>query len=77
MKGAWSQNAVLSTIASDLSHAKVGEVRDGGIAQDAYFESIKPVTSASRKQQLTHDLMDYCKLNTHATARLSRFLANP
>ena len=75
MKGKWSLKAVLPTVAPDLAYASVGEVQDGGQAQDAYIEIIDPVTTNERKQQLTHDLKEYCKLDTLAMVRLARFLA--
>ena len=76
MLGSWSLKAVLPTVAPDLDYATVGEVQDGGQAQDAYLEIINPATTDERKQQLTNDLKEYCKLDTLATVRLSRFLAN-
>jgi hypothetical protein len=75
MKGSWSLKAVLPTVAPDLDYASVGEVQDGGDAQSAFIEIIDPATSGERKRQLTHDLKEYCKLDTLAMVRLARFLA--
>lgn len=75
MKGSWSLKAVLPTVAPDLDYASVGEVQDGGDAQSAFIEIIDPATSGERKQQLTRDLKEYCKLDTLAMVRLARFLA--
>ena len=75
MKGSWSLKAVLPTVAPDLAYASVGEVQDGGDAQSAFIEIIDPATSGERKQKLTRDLKEYCKLDTLAMVRLARFLA--
>ena len=75
MKGSWSLKAVLPTVAPDLDYASVGEVQDGGDAQGAFIEIIDPATSGERKQKLTNDLKEYCKLDTLAMVRLARFLA--
>jgi hypothetical protein len=75
MKGSWSLKSVLPTVAPDLDYASVGEVQDGGDAQNAFLEIIDPATSSERKQQLTHDLKEYCKRDTLAMVRLARFLA--
>ena len=74
MKGSWSLKAVLPTVAPDLDYASVGEVQDGGDAQSAFIEIIDPASSGERKQQLTRELKEYCKVDTLAMVRLVRFL---
>jgi hypothetical protein len=75
MKGSWSIKAVLPTVAPDLDYASLNEVQDGTAAQAAYAEMIDPTTEPARKQQLEHELREYCKLDTLAMVRLARFLA--
>ena len=75
MKGSWSLKAVLPTVAPDLDYASVGEVQDGGGAQSAYIEIIDPATPRARRESLTADLKEYCKLDTLAIVRLVQFLA--
>jgi hypothetical protein len=74
MKGSWSLKAVLLTVAPDLDYAALGEVRDGTAAQLAYVEAIDPQTSENRREALVKDLLDYCRLDTLALARLAWFL---
>jgi hypothetical protein len=73
MLGSWSIKAVLPTIAPDLSYEKLGEVRDGLAAQTAYFEAIDPKTSDSRRATLRGALLEYCRHDTLALARLVEF----
>jgi len=75
MKGSWSIKAVLPTVAPDLDYASLNEVQDGTAAQAAYAEMIDPTTDPARKQQLEHELREYCKLDTLAMVRLAHFLA--
>lgn len=74
MKGSWSIKAVLPTVAPDLDYGGLGEVRDGTAAQAAYAEIIDPATPEARRQALTQDLRDYCRLDTLAMVRLAHFL---
>lgn len=76
MKGSWSLKAVLPTIASDLDYDRLGEVQDGGAAQDAYIEIISPATSDERRTGLEKDLRAYCGRDTEGLVRLARFILN-
>jgi Domain of unknown function(DUF2779) len=74
MKGSWSIKAVLPTIAPDLAYENLGEVRDGGGAQDAYRVIIDPHASAEQRKVLEADLRMYCQHDTLAIVELARFL---
>lgn len=76
MKGSWSIKKVLPTISSDLNYQEVGEVQDGGMAQEAYLELISNDILSQRKERLRHDLLEYCKLDTMAMVELEQFLEN-
>jgi hypothetical protein len=75
MQGSWSIKAVLPTVAPDLSYVTLGEVRDGFGAQTAYFEAIDPRTSTPRREALRRALLDYCRQDTLALARLVDFFS--
>lgn len=73
MKGSWSIKAVLPTIAPDLDYGSIGEVQNGTAAQTAYLEVIDPETEGTRKQELSRQMLEYCKLDTLAMVRLVKF----
>jgi hypothetical protein len=75
MLGSWSIKAVLPTIAPDLSYASLGEVRDGLAAQNAYLEAIDAKTPETRRAALRRSLLDYCRQDTLALARLVEFFS--
>ena len=73
MQGSWSIKAVLPTVAPELSYQSLGEVQDGLGAQLAYFEAIKPETTAARREALRRALLHYCRQDTLALVRLVEF----
>jgi len=73
MLGSWSIKSVLPTVAPKLDYGELGEVRNGDAAQTAYLEAIKPETSASRRERLRQDLLDYCRYDTLALVELVKF----
>ena len=75
MLGSWSIKAVLPTIAPDLSYEKLGEVRDGLAAQAAFLEAVDLKTSEARRATLRRALLDYCRYDTLALARLVDFFS--
>jgi hypothetical protein len=75
MRGSWSIKAVLPTVAPDLSYETLGEVRDGLAAQTAYFEAIAAGTSEPRRAALRRALLEYCRYDTLALARLVAFFS--
>ena len=75
MRGSWSIKAVLPTVAPDLSYETLGEVRDGLAAQAAYFEAVAPGTSETRRSALRRALLDYCRHDTLALARVVDFFS--
>jgi len=73
MGGSWSLKAVLPTIGAGLSYEGL-PVADGGMAQEAYRETIDPATTAQRREELRQALLDYCALDTYALVQLVDFL---
>jgi hypothetical protein len=70
MQGSWSIKALLPTVAPHLDYAALGTVQDGSDAQAAYLEAIKPSTTPQRREQLRHDLLEYCRYDTLAMVEL-------
>jgi hypothetical protein len=75
MQGSWSIKAVLPTVAPGLDYSRLGEVQDGFAAQNAYLEAIATTTSDPRRAVLRRALLDYCRHDTLALARLVEFFA--
>jgi hypothetical protein len=73
MMGSWSIKAVLPTVAPELAYDMLGEVQDGGGAQDAYRVIIDPHASAERRAQLESDLLAYCRHDTLAMVEVARY----
>ncbi len=74
MRGSWSIKSVLPTIAAELDYANLGEVQNGGLAQQAFVEAISADTPTERKQKIERDLLAYCERDTEAMIRLMSFL---
>lgn len=70
MKGSWSIKAVLPTIAPELDYANLGEVQDGGGAQQAFMEILAQETQPERRNRLISDLERYCAQDTLAMVKL-------
>jgi len=73
--GSWSLKAVLPAVVPELSYDNLDGVQDGGMAMEAYGEAIHPDTSAERKNEIEHQLLTYCQLDTLATVRLWQFFS--
>lgn len=74
--GSWSLKAVLPAICPDLSYGDLDEVQDGGLAQQAYLESIDPETSPDRQKEIRKKLLDYCELDTLALVKIWEIFSN-
>lgn len=72
-RGSWSIKAVLPTVAPELAYNDL-DVKDGGAAQQAWFEAADPATSAERREQLRAGLEAYCERDTEAMVVLLRRL---
>jgi hypothetical protein len=72
MRGSWSIKAVLPTIAPELAYDGLA-VADGGMAQDAFMEILRPDTIAERRETLRKSLLIYCERDTIAMVRLAEF----
>lgn len=75
MLGSYSLKDVLPTIAPDLAHSSLGEVQEGGGAQEAYLEAIDPVTTDARRGELRQALLDYCERDTAALISVAKALS--
>lgn len=73
-KGSWSIKKVLPSIAP-IRHDELEGVQDGGMAMDAFREAISSSTTCARKDQIEHELLEYCKLDTYAMVKLWQFFA--
>lgn len=77
-QGSWSIKAVLPALHPDLRYADLEGVQDGGMAMQAYLETLSTDTSQTRKMQIDHQLRSYCALDTLALVRLwSSFTGQP
>jgi hypothetical protein len=74
MQGSWSIKKLLPTIAPELDYARLGEIQDGGAAQQAYVEAIAPTTPAARLAEIRRQLLAYCAQDTMAMVTLARYL---
>jgi hypothetical protein len=75
-EGSWSLKNVLPAIAPDLNYDTLDGVQDGGMAMNAYLEAISPLTAKTRKEEISEQLLAYCKLDTTALLRLWQFFAD-
>ncbi|MDP3211920.1 DUF2779 domain-containing protein [Methylotenera sp.] len=75
-QGSWSIKKVLPALVPELNYANLEGVQDGGMAMNAFLEAIKPNTAQVRKENLQHQLLEYCKLDTYAMVRLWEALQN-
>jgi hypothetical protein len=75
MHGSWSIKAVLPTIVPDLAYDILEGIQDGGMAQAAFVEAIRPSTSQSRRNEIKTELLDYCGLDTYAMVRIWQHFA--
>jgi hypothetical protein len=72
MKGSYSIKDVLPTVAPEMDYANLEEVQDGGMAQEAYMETLKPNVSVAQKAKSAVFLKNYCKLDTHGLVAIGR-----
>lgn len=72
-RGSWSIKAVLPTVAPELAYDDL-DVKDGGAAQQAWFEAARPETSEARREELRAGLESYCERDTEAMVVLLKRL---
>ncbi len=75
-RGSWSIKAVLPTIAPQLDYATL-EVKDGGIAVDAYREAIASDCTPARRDALAAALRIYCGRDVEAMRVVAAMLVGP
>lgn len=69
-QGSWSIKKVLPALVPSLSYGDLEGVSDGGMAQQAYLEAIHQETTVSRRNEISDQLIAYCKLDTLAMVRV-------
>lgn len=69
MKGSWSIKKVLPTISKELDYENL-EVKDGGMAQDAYRQTIDSKITEESKEFLRRSMLEYCKHDTLAMVKI-------
>jgi hypothetical protein len=74
MRGSWSIKRVIPTIAPELDYANLAIVSEGSQAQIAFMEMIEANENPERKEQLKAALLDYCRLDTLAMVKLTKFM---
>lgn len=74
-RGSWSIKAVLPTVAPELAYDDL-DVKDGGAAQQAWFETANAETSEERREQLRAGLEAYCARDTEAMMVLLKRLTS-
>jgi hypothetical protein len=76
-QGSWSLKAVLPAAIPELSYGMLDGIQDGGDAANAFLEAIASTTTSVRKATIARELIDYCRLDSFALARLHEFLSGP
>lgn len=74
MQGWYSIKAVLPTLVPEMDYSTVGEVQDGGGAQQAYAEAVHPSTRQDRKAEIEKALLGYCQLDSEGMIAVVRGL---
>lgn len=64
-KGRTSIKKILPVLVPHLSYQDL-EIKDGGVAMDAWFEKIFKAKSENEKQETAQNLLKYCYLDTYA-----------
>lgn len=72
MRGSWSLKAVLPTIAPELAYDDL-KVANGGMAQEAFMETLRPEIPPVRKSELREALLAYCERDTRALVKVAHF----
>ena len=74
-QGSWSIKAVLPAAVPALRYGDLDGVQDGGMAMDAFLETLHPDTGAAQKERLRTQLLAYCQLDTYAMVKLWQVFA--
>ena len=61
--------SIASTISNELNYENL-EVKDGGMAQDAYRQTIDSKITEESKQYLRLSMLEYCKQDTLAMVKI-------
>lgn len=72
-RGSWSIKYVLPTVAPELDYAQL-DVKDGGLAMEAWREAVDPATSVARHAEIRAALNAYCARDTEAMVVLLKRL---
>ncbi len=74
MKNSFSLKAVYPAVCPGEGYDAL-EITDGTMASRAFLEMLHPDTTASRRSSIRDDLLAYCRLDTEATVKIVRKLA--
>ncbi len=74
-KGKTSIKSILSVLVPELSYKNLG-IKEGGTASQSWNELISENTTKERREQITSDLKEYCKLDTYAMYAIWNALKN-
>ena len=59
----------------ELSCNKLGGVKDGTMAMEAYGKAVRPGTGVERRVEIERQLHAYCRLDTSAMVRLWQYFS--
>ncbi|MCA9329592.1 DUF2779 domain-containing protein, partial [Candidatus Saccharibacteria bacterium] len=71
--GSASIKQILPVVCPHLSYKELG-IQEGGSAQRLWMEAILDAKRADQKDQILDDLIEYCKLDTHAMVEIYKCL---
>jgi hypothetical protein len=74
MRGSWSIKAVLPTLDGDMAYDRLGDIREGASASDAFLELMRGDLDAEQRAALRSALLEYCGYDTLALVRLAETL---
>jgi hypothetical protein len=75
MLGSWSIKAVIPTVAPELDYDNLSGIKEGTEASSAYLAAIHPDTQPDEQDRVRKELLEYCRVDTLAMARLAKFFA--
>jgi hypothetical protein len=75
LQGSYSIKKVLPAVMPELDYSHLDGVSDGMMAQQAYFDLITDKLDINKRNMLTDELLEYCKLDTLAMVEIVRKLS--
>jgi len=74
-RGGFSIKDVLPVLVPDLTYKNLN-VRDGSMAMNGWKKMMFEMDTEEEKQQMEHDLLEYCELHTLAMVKILEVLEN-